>query len=360
MPLNMTMEEEHARVIGLESEHGIRFGVDGKDITHGRLLRETVGAAWIVAGSAARPVHNLELMPVQVEGVDGFIVIVDDDVDDVTRRYDERVDLAIDNWVGVVIASGGSSVQTWDLLRNAGQTIETSTNMLSASFERSPSCKGINIPTNTVRIQAEIEVQRERLGHGSECGSIIIGGEVLVILGPEGADDIRGEVEARVHHELASEVVRVHRGRVVGEVSINIQSNEVRVVAMVSVDSGDEDIVTLCRRDTQLGGRVALDVRTVGHDHSHGVRVKMKKSRCKRREANDADPICLPFDEVDEAITAFVYNHGIWKWWYECIRRLEHVLDERNGLRMIPKTLLAKLPSRSECLIEHTNQTLSR
>lgn len=142
MPLDMAMEEEHARIIGLESEHGIRFGVDGKDITHGRFLRETIGAAWIVAGSAARPVHDLELMPVQVEGVDGFIVIVDDDVDDVTRRYDERVDLAIDNWVGVVIASGGSSVQTWDLLRNVGQTIETSTNMLSAGFERNPSCKG--------------------------------------------------------------------------------------------------------------------------------------------------------------------------------------------------------------------------
>lgn len=49
VPLDVAMEEEHPRIVGLESKDGIRVGVDGKDVTHGRLCGEAVGAARIVA-----------------------------------------------------------------------------------------------------------------------------------------------------------------------------------------------------------------------------------------------------------------------------------------------------------------------
>ena len=127
MPLDVAVEEEHARVGGLEPQDGVGPGVDGDDVAHGRLGGEAVGAARVVARPAAGAVHDLELVPVQVEGVDGVVVVVDDDVDDVVGRHDERVDLAVDYGVGVVVARRRGRVQGRDFLGDVGLAVDTST-----------------------------------------------------------------------------------------------------------------------------------------------------------------------------------------------------------------------------------------
>jgi hypothetical protein len=139
----MAMEEEYARVVGFEPEDGIRIAVHSDDIAHGRLLSEAVCATRVVACSTPWAVHYLELVSVKVEGMDSVVMVVYDDVDNVSMGYDERVDIAIDYGIGVVIASRGSGIQGWDFLRNVGLTVDTSTTGCQHASSVSPSIRHV-------------------------------------------------------------------------------------------------------------------------------------------------------------------------------------------------------------------------
>jgi hypothetical protein len=70
-------------------------------------------------------VEDLEVMAVEVEGVRGDVDVVDYDLDDVVVVHDKRVDLAVDDRVGVGVACRGDAVEGGDFLGDVGYVVET-------------------------------------------------------------------------------------------------------------------------------------------------------------------------------------------------------------------------------------------
>lgn len=208
VPFDMAMEEENAWVVGLEAQDGIGVGIDMDDVPPRWLGGETIGAAWVVTCPATWTVHDLELVPVEVEWVDGAILVVDDDVNNVVVAHDEGVDGAVDQRVGVGVACCGCSVQGWDLLRyiwlsiDARSGVEVNTVGIDTNDK-----KGRSLPGDAVHVSTEGKVHGQCLGHRSPCAGIIVRCKSRVILGTERADDIRGEGQILVHHQLAGEVI---------------------------------------------------------------------------------------------------------------------------------------------------------
>lgn len=129
MPLDMTVEKKNARVISFEPQHGVGVGVDVDDVAPRWLGGEATGAAGVVARSALRTAHDLELVAVEVEGVTSVVLVVDDDVHDGVVTHDERVDVAIDDGVGVGVACGGGGVQRRYLLGDVGLAVDACSDM---------------------------------------------------------------------------------------------------------------------------------------------------------------------------------------------------------------------------------------
>lgn len=125
MPLNMAMEQKDTRVIGFEAEHGVRVGIDLDDVSTRWLGGESAGAAGVVACSTFRTAHDLELVAVKVEGVDGIVLVVDDNVYDGVVTHDEGVDVAVDDGIGVGVPCGGGGVQSRHFLGDVGLAIDT-------------------------------------------------------------------------------------------------------------------------------------------------------------------------------------------------------------------------------------------
>lgn len=127
MPFNVAVEEEDARVVGLEAEDSEGPTIDGDGVTEGR----GAGVVDVPLGpfTCARPgaVKDLEMMAVEMEGMTGGIKVVDYDLDDFAVLDDEGVDLAVDGRVGVAVACSGGRVQGRDLLGNVGQIVEAGT-----------------------------------------------------------------------------------------------------------------------------------------------------------------------------------------------------------------------------------------
>jgi hypothetical protein len=124
------MEQKNTRVIGFEAEHGVRVGIDLDDVSTRWLGGESTGAAGVVACSAFRTAHDLELVAVEVEGVDGIVLVVDDNVHDSVVTHDEGVDVAVDDRIGVRVARGGGGVQRRHFLGDVGLAVDTCSGMV--------------------------------------------------------------------------------------------------------------------------------------------------------------------------------------------------------------------------------------
>jgi len=127
VPLDVAVEQVHARVVGLEPQHRVRLGHHHDGVAPGRyrvVLVVGERGAGPVARSGGGSAQNLEVVAVQVEGVGDKVVVVDDNVDNVAVRDDEGVHTAVDGWVGVVLAGCDDGVESWDLGRYIWQPVD--------------------------------------------------------------------------------------------------------------------------------------------------------------------------------------------------------------------------------------------
>lgn len=126
VPLDVAVEEEDARVVGLDAQPRVRAAVDADDVSP---RRRGAGVAGPVkdAGAALRSLNDLELVAVQVEGVDCWIKIVDDDLDNVTVVDDERQDRSVHTRVCIVGSDGRRSIQGRCLLHDVCLIVEAHT-----------------------------------------------------------------------------------------------------------------------------------------------------------------------------------------------------------------------------------------
>lgn len=96
MPFNVAVEQPYTRVICLKPYDSITSSVDGNCVAscrHGW----PVSRFPIVDPLAGRlSFGHLELMPVEMEGVDGTVEVVHRDLNDVSFLCYERIDSAVD------------------------------------------------------------------------------------------------------------------------------------------------------------------------------------------------------------------------------------------------------------------------
>jgi len=101
MPFDVTMEQPDTRVFGLESDHNVAISVDGDGVTFWRHGWKVPPLSGVGTMAASGPFANLELMTVQMEGVDSSIQVVYHDLHDITLVHHERIDVSVDYGVGV-------------------------------------------------------------------------------------------------------------------------------------------------------------------------------------------------------------------------------------------------------------------
>lgn len=139
VPLNMAVEEEDARIVRLEPEDGVRVCVDRYDIALGRVAYEAI-TAWIDSTATTWAIHYLELMAVQMEWMDCGVLVVDDDINNITLGYYEWIDGPINDGIGVVGTGGRHTIQGRHFLWDIGLAVEASPEMVS-TFRGSLCCK---------------------------------------------------------------------------------------------------------------------------------------------------------------------------------------------------------------------------
>ena len=260
VPLNVAVEEEDARVGGDVAQHGERVGHDREGITLGRLGVIVHVTARPSTGATGGTVKNLELMAVKMEGVDGAIAIVDDNLNDVAIVDNERIDKTVDTGVGIGFTRSRNGIKSGNLLGNIRLIVEAGTfegKAESATVylqqENQLEKRGNILPRQVVLIHAEVEVQNNGLGYWSVCASAVESREVRVINWAPAIDLVdSGSGLRRIHDEISREVVRPDKPRGVAKVPVHVQRNKEGEVAIVSVDCGDEEVIALSRGDTQL------------------------------------------------------------------------------------------------------------
>jgi hypothetical protein len=124
MPLDVAVEQEDAGVVGREAQHNVRVAVDRDNIATRRRAGIVVGPAWPPTRPATGSVNHLELVAVQVEWVYGEVQVVDDQLNHIPVRDDERIDEAVHDGVGVSVAHRHGRVQRRDFLRDEGISVE--------------------------------------------------------------------------------------------------------------------------------------------------------------------------------------------------------------------------------------------
>lgn len=116
MPLDMAVQEVDTRVVCLEPENGVRLREDRDSIPLGWLLvvGSDVVRAWPVTSTGVNALKDLEVMAVKMERVNTSIMVVDNNVNNVSVADDERVHSSINCLVGVEVSSGRSGIESRD------------------------------------------------------------------------------------------------------------------------------------------------------------------------------------------------------------------------------------------------------
>jgi hypothetical protein len=107
VPFNVAVEEEDTGVVGGEAQDGVGVGVDSQDVTAGGSSAGARVATAPNTGIRGSPLDDLELMAVQVEGVDGSVQVVYNNVHSVIVVDNERGDITVESSVDVLVAEGG-------------------------------------------------------------------------------------------------------------------------------------------------------------------------------------------------------------------------------------------------------------
>ena len=124
VPVDVAVQKEDAGMADADAENGVGVGLDVDGVPAGRGCRG-VGRGWVPeAGVPGGEVDDLELVPVQVVGMDARVVVVDDDLHDVADVGDEGVDLAVDGRVDVGGAGRAGRVQRRYPLLNVRPAVE--------------------------------------------------------------------------------------------------------------------------------------------------------------------------------------------------------------------------------------------
>ena len=320
VPLDVAVEEPDARVVGLEAQDGEAAGVDRDRVALGRLAVVVGVALGPLAGSGLGPVEHLEVVAVQMERVVGTVQVVDDDLDHLVALDDEGVDLAVDLGVLVVVARGGGAVQGGHRLLDVRLVVEAGARVV-------------------VLVAAESKVKLDQGVIRIQDGTVVVRLEVRVIGGRPLLHNV-GLVGglAGVHDKIAGVVERELRRRgLVGEITVDVQSDQEGVVAVVPIDALDQEIVPLRSSNVQLVRLLLLNVGTIVHDDIHVMRIKVDQGRRKRREVNHANAVSPALGEVDSRSRSLVNNEVVRNRRPEVsVGRLQHVADKANRLRVVP------------------------
>ena len=124
MPFKVAVKQPNARIIRSEPDDYVSVWRGKDDIsTHrefGRIRRST----WMIVPSIIlAAVHDLEIVPVQMEWVLSRVVVVDNDLDDrhVGQDIGECVD-SVHSWVGGKVTRAEGGVQRGDFRAHIGET----------------------------------------------------------------------------------------------------------------------------------------------------------------------------------------------------------------------------------------------
>lgn len=320
VPLNVAVEEVHARVGSLETQHSVRVAHDGDGITTGRLLVQAsaVGTG-PVTSAGGRALEDLEVVAVKVERVDGLIPVVDDDVDNLAIADNEGVDGAVDGRVGVVLTSGGDGVQGGNLLVDVRAAVHTGAG-------------------NAGTIEAELPVELNGRGGVRKDGLVAIGLVDGVVRGLPFRDRIGAEGLALVHDQLAGGVEGPGLVKsLVGPITVDVGGDEEGVVAVVTVDALNQNVVALGGSDADLVGGLLLDVGRINHDQVHVVRVEVQHEGGDGGVVDDTETVGLALLELVVGRSAVVDDNAIRDGRLEMrVGRHKHLLDQGNALIVVP------------------------
>lgn len=319
VPLDVAVEQEHTGVGSLEAENSIRVGVDVHNIAE--------SGEGVVASAAARPdtrvglgaLEQLEVVTVQVEGVNSSIDVVDDNVDNLAVRDNLRENVAVDNRISVGLADSSSSVQSRSVRHDEGLVVEAGAGVV-------------------VLVLAEGEVKSDDLvGRGEDgVANNIVRLDGRVVLRAPLVDGVGGEGLGGVHDKLSRVVLGPDRGDLV--VTVDVEVDQDRVVAVVTVNGRDEHVVALSGRKTDLVGLGLGGVGTIRCDDLHGVRVELNHGRGKGGIADHAEAVGLALDKGKVCVLPVVDNDAVREGRQESvIGRREHGANQWESLRVIPR-----------------------
>lgn len=126
----------HTWVIGLEAQNDVPVGIEDEGVSPHRDGWEVGGRDVGLlerAGFLLGPPEDLEVVPVEVEGVAARVDVVDDDVDDLVLLEDEGVGvLAVHSGVGGEVARAQGCVEGRDLCRRVCYVVEEGAARVSA------------------------------------------------------------------------------------------------------------------------------------------------------------------------------------------------------------------------------------
>lgn len=127
MPLDMAVEEPHARVVRLEADDKVAVALDDEGVAADRVAGETdVAVVGERAGVFLGAVDDLELVAVEMEGVLAVVFVVEDDFNDFVVLEDVGDGVcAVDAGVRCVVgADGEGAVKGGDLGEDVGFVVE--------------------------------------------------------------------------------------------------------------------------------------------------------------------------------------------------------------------------------------------
>jgi hypothetical protein len=124
MPLNVAMEELDAWIVCNESDHRVALSIDSNDVTSHGNIREVTTVASVNTFARRWPFAHLELVSMEMEGVDCRVSIVHDNLDDLAFLYYEWVDRAIYRRIRVGSSCADCCVERWDFLWNVRYVVE--------------------------------------------------------------------------------------------------------------------------------------------------------------------------------------------------------------------------------------------
>jgi len=126
MPLDMTVEKPHSRIIRLEAQHDMPIRLDQHSIpTHRRLRVLSRSIADVGPGFFGGAVDELEGVAVKVEGVFARVVVVENELDGLVLWEDEGVRIgAVDCDVVGGRTGGQGGVEGGNFGKDIGDVIE--------------------------------------------------------------------------------------------------------------------------------------------------------------------------------------------------------------------------------------------